>query len=89
MLEWPLVGLGEPRASRFLAAIDGWRIYLDLPAGRGADRASMQGKILYADAEGGQLTEAADISLNLLRQCGEFVIDTFEISNRQLLHPAQ
>lgn len=82
-LEWLFVGFGEERAERFRAAIDGGSLYFFAPHGADADHAMVEGQLLYFDEEAEERTEIADLKLNLLRQTGEFVIDTFEVTNRR------
>jgi hypothetical protein len=87
-LAWLFVGFGDTRAARFVEAIGGGTLFLQGPVGIDADHAEIKGQVAYfseSEARG----QVADISLRLLRQTGEFVIDTFEVSTRRPLTPAQ
>src|SRR5690606_35906000 len=84
-LQWLFVGFGHERADLFLAALDGGSPHLFAPVGRNADYATVEGQVVYFDEEAGGVDEVADITLSLLRQVGDFVIDTFEVSNRRPL----
>ena len=84
-LEWLFVGIGETRAARFIAALDGGSLFLQAPMGLDADHAEVKGQVAYFGKNAGEATQVADISLKLLRQTGDFVIDTFEVSNRRPL----
>ena len=82
-LKWLFVGFGDERARRFMAAIDGGKVYLGQPVGLDADRARVEGQILFRGGESGESRQVADITLHLLRQTNDFVIDTFEVGSRR------
>jgi hypothetical protein len=86
-LQWLFVGTGEARANLFKAAIDGGTLYFSAVHGIDADHALIEGEVAYMAEDSGQLTETADLKLRLLRQTGEFVIDTFEVTNRRPFTP--
>lgn len=80
-LAWLFAGLGDTRAARFTDALDGGALFLNGPVGVDADHAEVEGQVIRFNE--GDPVEATDISLKLLRQAGDFVIDTFEVSNRR------
>ena len=82
-LEWLFVGLPEERARRFLTAIEGGDLYLNAPEGVDPDHARIAGQVIFRTEGGTNDWQARDITLNLLRQTGDFVIDTFDIGARR------
>ena len=82
-LTWLFVGYGEERARRFLTAIDGGQVYFGQPDGLDTDHARVEGWIVFGRGQSENSREVADITLNLLRQTGDFVIDTFEVGSRE------
>ncbi len=88
-LEWLFVGFGETRAARFIEALDGGSLFLRAPVGIDADHAQITGQVVYFGAGNAEPAAVSDISLQLLRQAGDFVIDTFEVSTRKPLPTAQ
>ncbi len=85
-LSWLFAGSGHERQNRYLAAIDGGSTYFTAPVGIDADHAVIKGEIVWTQ-ENGPPTERADLTLNLLRVTGDFVIDTFEVSERRPFEP--
>lgn len=81
-LNWLFVGFGEDRSSLFMAALDGGQLYLSRTIGVDADHAEVSGLVSFTN-ESGEPVEMADISLRLIRQTGDFVIDTFNVSGRR------
>lgn len=88
-LEWLFVGLGETRAARLIEALDGGSLFLRAPIGLDADHAAIQGQVVHFGAENEEPAQVSDISLQLLRQTGDFVIDTFAVSSRRPLTEGQ
>jgi len=80
-LGWLFVGFGSERADRYQAAIEGGDAYFKPPRGIDADHAVIEGEIVWRE-QNGQPTERASLTLNLLRVTGDFVVDTFEVSER-------
>ena len=76
------VGTGRERPNRYLAAIEGGDAYFQPPLGIDADHAVIKGEVVWV-AENGPPIERAALRLNLLRVTGDFVIDTFEVSERR------
>jgi hypothetical protein len=87
-LSWLFVGVGDTRADLFMAALGGGSPYLLAPTGVDADHAEVPGQVIYLDKDRGEIAEVADLSLQLLRQVGEFVIDTFQVANRRPFTPS-
>lgn len=83
---WLFVGSGTERQNRYLAAIDGGNATFKPPVGIDADHAVIEGEVVWTD-ENRRSAERADLRLNLLRVTGEFVIDTFEVSERRPYEP--
>lgn len=83
-LSWLFVGSGVDRSrqNRYLAAIAGANAYFKPPTGIDADHATIEGEVVWT-RENGPPVERADLTLNLLRVTGDFVIDTFEVFARQ------
>lgn len=79
---WLFVGFGTERQNRYLAAVEGGDTYFSAPVGIDADHAVIKGEIVWSE-ENGPPVERADLTLNLLRVTGDFVIDTFEVSPRR------
>jgi hypothetical protein len=61
-LEWLFVGIGETRAARFKAALDGGSLFFEAPVGIDADRAEVKGQVAYFGQRAGESTQVADIS---------------------------
>lgn len=80
------VGTGIERQNRYRSAIAGGSVYFEAPVGIDADHATIEGEVVWT-GEDGSPTERADLTLNLLRITGGFVIDTFEISGRRPHRP--
>jgi len=83
-LSWLFVGSGVERSrqNRYRAAIEGGNTYFEPPLGIDADHAVIKGEVVWTQ-ENGPPVERADLTLNLLRVTGDFVIDTFEVSARR------
>jgi hypothetical protein len=81
-MSWLFAGSGTERQKRYLAAIEGGSAWFKAPVGIDADHAVIDGGITWT-ADNGPPLEQADLRLNLLRVTGDFVIDTFEVSNRR------
>ncbi len=73
------VGLGPTRAKLFAEATRGASVYLDPPIGIDSDHARIDATLVFRD--GGDTTRTERLTLNLLRQTGRFVIDTFAVSD--------
>ena len=85
-LSWLFVGSGHERQNRYLAAIEGGSTYFRAPVGIDADHAVIEGEIVWIEENGPPL-ERASLTLNLQRVTGDFVIDTFEVSEREPYQP--
>lgn len=83
---WLFVGMGAERQNRYRTAIAGGDVYFTAPVGIDADHAMIRGEIVWS-AQDGSPSERADLTLNLLRVTGDFVIDTFELSERRPHRP--
>lgn len=83
-LSWLFAGSGVDRSrqNRYLAAIAGGNAYFKPPTGIDADHATIEGEVVWT-RENGPSVERAELTLNLLRVTGDFVIDTFEVSARR------
>lgn len=85
-LSWLFAGTGHARQNRYLAAIEGGNTYFGAPVGIDADHAVIEGEVVWFGENGGP-PERASLTLNLLRVTGDFVIDTFEVSERRRYEP--
>jgi hypothetical protein len=82
------VGIDMTRANLFREAIGEGMLYIDAPIGHSPDRVSASGKAIY-HTETAKFAEAAEITLNLVRQSGGFKVDTFEVSDRRPFNPGE
>lgn len=85
-LRWLFVGTGDQRQNRYRAAIAGGNVYFTPPVGIDADHATINGEVVW-NGQDGSPAERADLTLNLLRVTGDFVVDTFELSKRRPYRP--
>ena len=56
---------------------------MNAPEGVDPDHARIAGQVIFRTEGGTNDWQARDITLNLLRQTGDFVIDTFDIGARR------
>ena len=82
-LQWLFVGTGAARADTFREAIGEGKLYLGPPEAEDFDRASVSGSVYFPAADDEGQDQIADVELHLLRQTGEFRIDTFAVGERR------
>ncbi len=85
-LQFLFVGYGDERLKLLRKALDGGYLTLTSFVGIDADHAEAHGQIAYTD-EDGLPVQVADIKLAMLRQGGEFRIDTVAVTGRRAFDP--
>ncbi len=85
-LQWLFVGYGDARLRLLRDALDGGYLSFTRFAGIDPDHAEAHGQVAYA-GEDGIPVEVADVTLTMLRQTGEFKIDTVRVSDRRPFEP--
>lgn len=82
-LRWLFAESGHDLARGFREALDGGSFELGAPNAIDVDHAEVEGFVTFRPREG--QNEILDIKLRLVRQTGQFVIESYEISERRPL----
>ncbi|MEP2809366.1 hypothetical protein [Parasphingorhabdus sp.] len=79
-LKWLLAASARELAPDFIKMLKSGKLYLGVPVGKGPDHASVDGVIVQRERSNDESSMVADISIEFIRQTGEFLVQSYKLS---------